>query len=269
MELHTDKIKNQLKLKDSYWVFFDGLYMENENLKDLLKQPRDKIIHDMELLVREALDNSAVYENMMSSFGLTKLPDPEFLVMALLILGELKSEESLPLFWEVFTKGFDWNSFWLCDEHFDLLWEPLVKICKNQLAEVEKHFNDTKTNWLTRSIMGDALVQMALNFPELQEKVENIFVRQIKYYIDQCKQQSSEDRLRMGTVVWDLADLGNIENLPLVRKVFQLDLMDEDVLGNINETEKIFERNNNDSKHLLMKMMPLTDRHALYWGKIN
>lgn len=162
-----------------------------------------------------------------------------------------------------------WNYFWLSEEHFDLLWEPMLKICKNQLAEAEKYINDKKPNYLGREIMGDALVQLALNFPELQKEVENIFVGQIKHYIDHRKQQSSDDRLHMGMVVWDLADLGNIENLPLVREVFQLDLMDEDVLGDIKETEKIFERNNKNPKRLLMKVMPLTDRHAWYWEKIN
>ena len=269
MIFHTDKIEKQLKLTDSYWVLSDGLGMDYEDIEGLLKGPRDKIIHDMELLVREALDNSAVYEKMMSNCESSELIEPEFLTMALLVLGELESEGSLPLFWEALDKGFDWNNFWFCEEHLDLIWEPLIKICKNQLAEVERYINDIKTNWLARSIVGDALVQLALNFPESQKKIENIFVRQIKLYIDQRKEQSSEDRLHMGTVVWDLADLGSIENLPLVREVFQLDLMDEDVLGDIKQAEKVFERNNKNSKRLLMKVMPLTDRHAWYWEKIN
>ena len=53
MSLQTDKIQKLLKLKDSYWVFTNGLSMEKEVVKNLLKEPRDKIIHDMELFLAQ------------------------------------------------------------------------------------------------------------------------------------------------------------------------------------------------------------------------
>jgi len=270
MVKHTDSIEQKLQLEASSQVYEDGLSMDYEDIENLLSQPREKIIHDMELLIRDVLDNSAIYEKLISDPKSFEIIDIDFLTMALLVLGEIESEGSLNLFFEVLNQGFDWNNYWFDEENIDLLWEPFARICKNQLDRTEKYINDPKTNFLARHIVGVALVQLALNYPEFRQQVIDIFVRQIKFYINHRESQSEDDRVHMGTVVWDLSDLGSIENLPLVRQVFDLKLMDEDILGDFSKTEKLFKKNNEaGSAKVFRKMMPLTDRHAWFWEKIN
>ncbi len=270
MSTHTDNIEQQLQLEASYWVYYDGLDMDYEDIEKLLSEPRDKIIHDMELLIRDAIDNHAVYEKLMTSFDTVEFIDPDFLIMALLVLGEVESEGSLPLLLEVLKQNSDWNNFWFEDENLDLLWEPGIHIGKNHLDQIEQFIKDPNTPNLARDIVGDTLVQQALHYPSFRQEIIEIITRQIKQYIEQRNSQSTRDRDHMGTIVWDLADLGDTENLPLIKQVFDLKLMELDVLGDFNETERIFsEMKETNSARIMKKLMPLTDRHAWYWDKIN
>ena len=270
MKTHPGKIEQQLQLKSSYWVYSDGLSMDYEDMEELLSEPHDKIIHDMELLIRDALDNHSIYEKLLNSPAGYVLFDPHFPVMAMLFLGEIKSEGSLPLVLEVLNKDPDWNNFWISEDNLDLLWEPLIHIGKNHLDQIDEFLMDPNTSYLARSITGDALVQLALNYSSSRQEIIDIYTRQIKSYIDRAISQNSQDRDHMGIIVWKLVDLGSIESLLLIRQVFDLKLIELDVLGDFKETKKILLKNSeNGSAKIIKEIMPLTDRHAWYWDNIN
>ena len=52
----------------------------------------------------------------------------------------------------------------------------------------------------------------------------------------------------------------------MIRQVFDLDLINLDVLGDLKETEQIVARNNiNCSTKIIKEMMPLVARRDWYW----
>jgi hypothetical protein len=270
MSNHCEKLYKKCRLSASQNIHKDGIGADLKDIEELLSKPREDIIHDMELLIRDALDNGSVYEKLLYSQEEGFIVEEGFVSTLLLVLGEIESENSLPLLFDALQQEDELIDMLLISDTTELIYDALIGMGKNQIDKIDLFTRDPKTSVWARTIIGEAMVQLALNIPKYRTEVINMFSSQARFYIDKHKLLTIDEFRYLGFIFWDLIDLGVKDCLPLIKEASILNLIDEGLIGNQDEIENsIKEMEKTNSSSIKTDIMPLVARQAWYWEMIN
>ncbi len=139
---------------------------------------------------------------------------------AIQILGELRAVEAIePLLPMIAWDEDDWLDNYLPD-FFGRVGEPAIAPLERILA------NNSKTIY-THVRVSQSLTHIAQEHPEQRERVVTILTQ----YLEPEHTATSEHETRAGFIIGDLCDIPAPEALPAIRRAFQEDRVDTQVVG--------------------------------------
>lgn len=210
-------VERNFKFPDQHYKVTSELYYYNydipeEVLDQFYKLDREKVIEDLENVLRDSYKN----------FDLKNEVDIGFeAIHALLLLGELGAEESLPVVLEMMQEGEDYFDYYSRDFYTEDAWIPLMKISINQLDLLAEYLRIPDTYIYFRSTVIDVLHQIVYHFPEKKDKVFKIYKDYLEFLIDAEYEDKDIDIDFNGLLVSDLVDLQLIEFLPQIKKIYK------------------------------------------------
>lgn len=224
-----------------------------ESLIDrVLKLPRESLIQDLEKMIDDAVNRYGFFLNNESV-------ECDFLIHALALLAELKAEKSLPKVLEILEYDSKFLDFWLGDHIIETVWQILYKLGQNQTEVLKEFLLKPGIDAYAKSAVTMALSQVALHQPERSNKIETIFSDVFNRILVALKKENLVDSSFLGMAIGHCIDAGFINLLPVIKKLYQKEIVDLFSNGNYEEAEKHFyDRGNYEFKK------ELTDIHGLY-----
>ena len=204
-------------------LFKHGLEIPDTVLAPILALPRESLIADLEGLIRWAMPLDP--EELGEEFSW-------FFFHALMLLAELRAEESLPLLLEVLRlpdRDMDW---WFGDFPLEDFWGIFLWCGQQRVADLVDFIKDPSVpDDFIRCMVVDVLEQIGFHFPERRDEMVKTLGDLLAYF-NQLEPFENADLNTVTCVTDSLASLEAREYLPAIQALFEKNRVDEFVRGN-------------------------------------
>lgn len=214
-------------------LYYHDLSIDQQILKNIVELG-EKVIPDLEAVLEDIIKHDKEYSEQDDFNWYT-------LTHALHLLGELRTEQSLPKILEVLKQDEDFLEFWFSDSLNEEMWEIIYKCGQYSFDLIEEFLKD-QSNWLfSRTAVSSSLVQIALHHPDRQQEVIALFKRVIDTTISLVKYRGDKnDDPAKKSISWYVSDLMDLHDSSLkdyLLNLFNLRVVETDIVGpeSINE----------------------------------
>ena len=204
--------------------------------EELLALPKATLIEDLEWILRDELDYAqSLYEEDEDEDNYT-------VFHALMFLGQLRSEKSLPLILEVWRLEPDTIDLVFGDLLYEDLWQVLW-LCGEHQVQLLKNFilDDTVPGVFCRAAMVSTLDQIVINDPSRRQEILHVLAELLSHFGQIPDEKFSEDHcILCSNIASSISDLNATEYLPFIASLFERARIDPSLRGDWLEFQKDF-----------------------------
>ncbi|MFO7844943.1 MAG: DUF1186 domain-containing protein [Balneolaceae bacterium] len=219
-----------------------GLDIPDENVQTILELPRESLIIDLERVLEDAINRYEFFYDEADDMGWND-ERYNFSVHAVLLLTELRSNQSLDNILDLLRQGDDFREFWYGDYLEDIFSEPVAILAENQLEVIINFLKEPDLDAYCRNI-GLSALEIVARFhderrPEIIEKFDDL----IQFHLSQLDNDRIIDTTLLSFLVWSCMNISAAELLPSIKKLFMHDLIHETMVGNLEDVEQAMKEN--------------------------
>jgi hypothetical protein len=222
-------------------LYCNSMRIDHGLLRQILLLPRETLISDLHKVIYDSIARFGYFFNETEWQPETH----EFLNHAIILLTELKSEESLNVIFDVLRQDEEYLDYWFSDDLAGLIWEALYVFGFNHLDQFKSFLFEPNHYCFARAVISDAVSQIALHHPERKNEIIIWYQNLIKEILANKDNEKIIDTDWVGFIVWDLLDINAVELLPIISELYVNNLASEDICGNYNEIVKEFKAGRN------------------------
>ena len=217
----------------------DSLYVKGFDLElaTILLLPKETLIKDLENVLIDSIERYDYYENEIDENGYVE-GRYFFVIHALFLLKELKSTASLPIILDVLSQNNDYIDFFIDDFLTEDVWSVLFETSQNRLDLLTEFMLTKGLDTYAKSAVNDAVIHMY--YSDMLSKKE--VLNWIAHILDKYNNSSLEDNLidstLIGLIITDVVDIKGKELLPLIKKMYHNNYVDEGILGNYKDVKQ-------------------------------
>lgn len=210
------------------WLYKHEITIQPKMLQDILALPRETIINDLETAVADSIERFNHFCNLKNP----QVRQLAFPLHSIMLLGELKAEESLPVILRFLSQDDDYYDFFFGDWIEQYIWNPVYFIIQNQLEEVSEFMLTPGICTTAKRLLLDTVGQIAAYQPERKQEVVNYLRQWLKAYSEAGTKDNLVDIKLITPMIRLLACLTNIEWTPYVQELFDKGRINEVVYNN-------------------------------------
>jgi len=224
-----------LKNVECYKLMSRGWDLTEEEIQELLGLPRESFVADLELLLEDAQFRFHYFQELFEEeeFDIHS----NFPIHAMLFLGELKAEESLPAILDFLRYENEFIRFWLGDTLTEILWQVIYKTGERQPEKLRDFLLEPQLETFCKSPVSQALSQIALHQPERRAEIIKIYRDVLNGFARTEPGDGLLDSLAVGFMLGDLLDIIARELEPEMKKLYELGYVDVGVCGPWEDVE--------------------------------
>jgi len=246
-----------LRHPELYALFEYGLDIPDAILDPILALPRESLRTDLETLVRLLIDTDIE--------SLEETEEQWFPFHALMLLAELRMEESLPLILEVLRMADDDLYYWFGDLSLEEFWAIVLWCGQHQISALVEFIKDAGVpNNFMRSLAVETLGQLVFHFPERRAEILKTLGDLLAYF-NQLETFDETDLNPATEVTNTLADLEVREYLPAIQELYEKDRVDEFVRGDWEMYLEEFGDIYNSKRPLWTRYREWLNTRGKYW----
>jgi len=203
-----------------------GLAIPHEKLREILTLSRETVIADLEKILQDAVDR---YQHFVQSD--LKEESGSFLLHAIYLLSELKSENSLPAILNFLENNEEVLEFWLGDHITATIWLPLYLLSQSQLDLLKQFLLKPGIGTYSKNAVSKALAQIAIHDPQKRNEIATIYEEALTRYLSAELKDNLIDSDFLGLAIGNIIDCGFTELLPLIKKLFDKRFVSKNIFG--------------------------------------
>ncbi len=218
-------------------LYKNDLYIEQELVNDILSLPRESLISDLELVLDDCMRRYEYYTEYIdeNDYEEEKLSFP---LHAMMLLGELRAEESLPKILEVFRQDNDFLEFWFSDHLSETLWEPLYHLGNKQLDVFKTFIKETVADTYAKGTLLTAVSQIASHQPEREKEILDWYAELMDFYNQSSIENDLTDITLISFIIVEVTNLQFEELLPKIKLLYDKEYVDELIAGDFQSIKQ-------------------------------
>ena len=239
----TDE-KPKLIHKELEKLFFEDeeFYLDEVTINEILALPHHSLIEDLKVLLKDTLYR---YEyNTDEGYGL-------YALHILILLYEIGDDSVLEDILEFFKIERDVTDYYFGDVLTNNFWVIFYKLGFNKFEQLKDFMLLPAINTFHKTEISKAVCQIALHRPERYDRCVLWFKEVLSHYRDASLDDNVIDSSLIGLMVGDVIDMKAVELLPLIKELFDKEIIDETINGDYEETKDLFNSNNREKLKLL------------------
>jgi tetratricopeptide (TPR) repeat protein len=234
----------QLQHPELLVLYQQGLEIPEASLRNLLTLPRISLIDDLKTILWDSVRR---FEHFVKEVNESKdgWDDDQysFPLHAQFLLTELRAKETLPFLLECISQGKEYLEFWYGDHIFETLWHFIYHLGLDQLEALKAFVLQADIHYNAKTIVAQALTQIGLHQPKRVREVLDWYESVLNYFLDHPDEELLIDPDAITLLTANLLDLpGSRSLLPLVSRFYDLQLIDETVIGDLEEVKDTMQR---------------------------
>jgi len=225
-------------------LYSNGLYIDKEKLQTILYLPRESLLQDLELVLKDSINRFDHFQKLVNKNGWNK-ETMNFVIHAIYILGELQASESLDPIFDVLSQSDEYLELYFGDFIAGMLWEPLYKIAETNLQACKKFIFRSAINTYARINIFDMVEQIALHHPERFNEIISWFDDVIKYFLKSSIDDNVIDSDLIAFLICNVIDIKGDKLLPVIKQLFEKEIVSTGICGHWSEVEVAFAQHDN------------------------
>jgi len=241
-----------------------GLDIDIEIINTILQLPRKTLIPDLEKALADSVARYGYFLDLPDNEEENATDEYSFPFHAMMLLGELKSTQSLPIIFEVLAQDNEFLDFWFGDLFSEILWEPIGKLADEAGFEpFTKFMQQPGVYTFSKVTVARAVTQVGLNYPDKKEEVVKWFHKLFTFYASCNGDDNIVDSVLNAMLIFQALELDAKELLPDIKKLVKMDRVDKNIMhdiGDLNEAFKHNEFSNTDNFMAVQERYPLLEK---------
>ena len=217
-------------------LYCNSMRIDHNLVNQMLLLPRETLIPDLHKVVYDSVARYQYFSDEIEWDSTTH----EFLTHALLLLTELKSEESIKVLLDLLRQDEEYLEFWFGDSLTEEFWEYIFVLGIHKLDAFKSFLFEPNHYRFSRAIISEVVTQIALHYPERKNEIINWFKSVIEEILIRKDDNNILDTDWVGFLISDILDLGEDakELMPFIKELFNHELVSEDVCGSYEDIVK-------------------------------
>jgi hypothetical protein len=218
-------------------LYENGLYIDPVLIHEILSLPRQSLITDLEQILNDILCRYEFFREDVDDNGWDE-EQMSFPIHAVLLLGELRAENSLPKVLDVLRQDYDFLHFWFGDHMTSTLWEPLYYLGNKQLDVFKKFIQEPGISTYAKTATSGAVSQIPYHQPEKKDEVLMWFSEVLDFFANSLPEDNVIDSDAIGLILCDVLDLKYDALLPKIKELFNKHYVPESITGDYETVQK-------------------------------
>lgn len=214
-----------------------GLVIPDEVLKEIVALPRETVIVDLEKILLDAIDRYPYFIGLGYAEETHSFP-----LHAICLLGELKSENSLPAILNLLENNDKVLEFWFGDHLTSTLWLPVYLLSQNNLDLLKRFLLKPGIETYAKSMVSETLAQIVLHQPEKRNEIATIYKDVLSYFSYAGIKDNIIDSDFLGLAIGDIINCGLIELLPAIKELYEKKYVNPTINGPYEKVEKLLKK---------------------------
>lgn len=215
-------------------LYNSSVDIDRQVLEEILALPRETLIRDLETVLHDSINRFEFFREKYEENGWVD-EEQNFNLHALLLLGELKSESSLPVVLHLLRQGEELLDFWYGDVLTRVASFAIFRIGKEK-PEMLKLFLKEHHNFLyARLSVSGAIKLIGIQYPERRKEVISIYRHLFQYVLDNLEDDRFIDTELISFWVWDCMDLNAKQLVGLIEELYRNQLVLRTICGTLDE----------------------------------
>jgi hypothetical protein len=212
-----------------------GLDLPQDKLDFLVSLPKAEIVADLEMLIRNELENSKLITKDSEASNLA-------FFHSLMLLGHFQSEESLPLIFEVFSLNDDTIEYYFGDLFIEDLWTLTLKCGLNQVDLLVDFIKKPNPNTMyVQTDVAESLCQIGHHYPERRIEIIKELTNLLHFYNKMPKEAIGENELFLiSSLAESASEFNATELLPIIESFYNKKQLNSDLNGDWKTYQKEF-----------------------------
>ncbi|MCX6207824.1 MAG: DUF1186 domain-containing protein, partial [Bacteroidetes bacterium] len=219
------------------YLYEYGLGIPEKNLKEILVLPRESLIADLEIVLKDAVNRYLYFVEFNRDETKESFP-----LHAICLLGELKSENSLPLILDLLENNEKLLDYWFGDHISETIWHPIYLLSQNNLELLKQFLLKPGITTYSKLAVTEVLSQTAHHQPEKRKKIAHIYQELLSFFIKSDQKDNVIDSEFNGLIVGDIIDCGFKELLPLIKELYDIKRVSPTINGSYEEVVDYFNK---------------------------
>ena len=219
------------------WLYKNNLGIDHGKIEQILQLERAKLVEDLEKLLHDSIVRFDYFVEKVNKedFGVNNI---DFPIHALLLLAQLKSEDSLNSIFMLLKQDEDFIDFWFAD-FLNIITEDALYHCgKNQTEKIFEFLKQPNIHHFNKAVVGEALVKIIENSEDKREKFVMEYRSVLEVYIQNADDENFADTESIAFIISDVVDLGYEELLPEIKQLTDLGIVDLFITGSYRDMER-------------------------------
>jgi hypothetical protein len=206
--------------------------LQEETIGQILSLPRESLIEDLKHCILYTIGQFNTNGQLIEDdvYGT--------LAHCLLLLGELRAEESLDTVLEIMRQNEEFSEFYFGDYADQFLVLTLYYIAENKLDAILSYAKEPGLATVNKCHIFPMLALVAIYQPERRAEVIEWFCNILNFYYEKRADTSYYDANLVALMMDDLIDIQASELLPEIKKLFDTGLVDEFCAGDFKAVKK-------------------------------
>lgn len=226
------------------WLYEEDQDFPKNKVTTILRLDRKPLIEDLKKVLQDSIIRFNYFIEEENEIDFLLFP-----IHAIFFLEELEAEEALPEILKVLAQN---------EEYYEIIFGDFINEIVNSIVySFGEHHLDQFFSFLeqpsiytfSKSYISEAMLLLLKEKPNLEEKVQAHYKSLLETFIEKKDDKTLVDQLAYGLIISDIVELRMNALYPEIKKLYQLDLVAEDVCGTIEEVKKdIFDEPDLDQK---------------------
>lgn len=225
-------------------LYKNGLYIDKEKLQAILSLPRESLLQDLELVLKDSINRFDHFQKLENKSGWNE-ETMNFVIHSIYILGELQASESLNIIFEVLSQSEEYLELYFGDFIAGWLWEPLYKIAGSSLDACKEFIFKSGIVTYARINIPDMVEQIALHQPERLNEAISWFDDVMKFFLKSSLHDNVIDSDLIALLICNVIDIKGDKLLPVIKQLFEKGIVSKGICGSWIEVKNEFARYDN------------------------
>lgn len=222
-------------------LYRNNMGIDQALVQQILQLPRESLLEDLHKVVHDSILRFDYFQNETEWESDTH----NFLIHAIFLLIELKEKASLDYILDTLRQENNYFDYWYGDLITEDVWKYLYTFCLNDIEPLRRFMFESGRDPYVRAAASNALVQIALHYPERRNEIINCYREIINELLSREDDDSLIDCQFISFIVSDIADIKAKELTDDVMKLYKngwvlfYDVGDEeDFLKDLNDEKQ-------------------------------
>lgn len=233
--------------------------IDDKIVEQILALPRASLIEDLEKVLEDCVKRYEYFEESGLEEG-WKSKRGSFPIHALFLLAELKSEDSTELILSVIRQGSEVEELWFDDLSEFVFEEALFHVAQYELDKLRDFLLGRHIHYYRRNFASSVVSKIVIAYPERRAEGIQWFKEVFTYLIENHYDEQVMDVYMNSYFIRHAMDIQAIELLPLIKKIFELDIVDPFACGEFD----YIQRSILEDKEVEKPCSTIYERYA-YW----